>query len=82
MLLQEPSANTGIIRLQTTPRYDSTMAISQSALRLRQRMKEASSQSKLSTPDPEEDTVTAGLGDTAVQDVSAMNMDFSSQKYG
>ena len=56
----------GAIRLQTTPRYDSTLAISHINLeQMLQRQKakaEGTTTSKLSTPEPEEDTVI--LGDT------------------
>jgi len=36
--MEQPNESTGIIRLQSTPRYDSTLAISKSALALGSQM--------------------------------------------
>ena len=70
----------GAIRLQTTPRYDSTLAISQGNFQqILKRHKhgttlaaDGTSTSKLSTPEPEENTVT--LGDTVSQKIGIVSL--------
>lgn len=64
-LLEHPTDNTGIIRLQSTPRYDSTLAVSRGALALGSRLREGSATGKLSSMTPEPEHETRGFEDTA-----------------
>lgn len=66
-LLEHPTDNTGIIRLQSTPRYDSTLAVSRGALALGSRLREGSATGKLSSMTPEPEHETRGFEETAPQ---------------